>query len=77
MGKKKGKSVSLVYNWEWYNNEKLNFNHNDFIKVTWKMDSIFIAGDGETLDFKERAIDAEIVKLNETQKYIVALKKIF
>jgi hypothetical protein len=70
LGKKKGKSVALVYNWEWYNNENLNFNHNDFIKVTWKMDSIFIAGDGETLDFKERAIDAEKIKLNHIQKRI-------
>ena len=62
LGKKKGKSVSLVYNWEWETNKKLNFNQNDFIKITWKMDSIFVAGDGETLDFKERAINAEKIK---------------
>lgn len=62
LGKKKGKSVSLVYNWEWETNKKLNFKHDDYIKVTWKMDSIFVAGDGETLDFKERAINAEKIK---------------
>ena len=69
LGKKKGKSVSLVYNWEWETNKKLNFKHDDYIKITWKMDSIFVAGDGETLDFKERAINAEKINLLEKSKY--------
>jgi hypothetical protein len=66
LGKKNGKKIALVYNWEWETNEKLNFKQDDYIKITWKMDSIYIAGDGETLDFKELAIDAE--KINYIKK---------
>ncbi|MCF6279655.1 MAG: hypothetical protein L3J14_04845 [Flavobacteriaceae bacterium] len=62
LGEKNGKSVSLIYNWEWYNNEKYNFKYGDIIKVKWKMHSISIAGDGERLDFSERAIDAEKIQ---------------
>lgn len=58
-GKKNGNDVTLVYNWVWNNNDKYNFKSGDIIEVKWKMDSIFYAGDGETLDFKERAINAE------------------
>mgnify|MGYP000380310207 CR=1 FL=1 len=43
-------------------NDKYKFNHGELIKVNWKMDSIFIAGEGEMLDFKEIAIDAEKIK---------------
>ncbi len=58
-GKKNNREVSLIYNWEV--SDKTDFKKNDLIKVTWKMDSISIAGDGETLDFQEWAIDAEKV----------------
>lgn len=58
-GKKNKKDISLVYNWEWNDTNKYNFKKGDVIKITWKMDSIFIAGDGETLDFSESALDAE------------------
>lgn len=60
-GKKNGIDISIVYNWERYNNEKYNFIYGDIIKIKWKMDSIFYAGNGETLDFKETGIDAERV----------------
>ncbi len=57
-GKKDNRDVALIYNWE-SGNHKYNFKKNDLIKVTWKMDSTFMAGDGETLYFNEHALDAE------------------
>jgi len=60
-GKKDEKEVVLLYNMDWGTNEKCNFENGDLVKVNWKMDSIYLAGDGETLDFKERAIAAERV----------------
>ena len=62
-GKKREIHVSLIYNWEEHNDNQYDFKHGDFIKIKWKMDSIYIAGDGETLDFSERAIDAERILL--------------
>ncbi len=59
MGKKNGKAVSLIYSWDWNTDNQYNFTDGDLIKVQWKMDSIFIAGEGDALDFSERAIDAE------------------
>lgn len=58
--KKKGKNVSLIYNWN--TTGKYAFKKGDIIKVKWKMDSIMIAGDGNTLAFSEWAIDAEKIK---------------
>ncbi len=55
-GKKNGNNVSLIYNWEW--NDSYNFASGDRLKITWKMDSIYIAGEGEMLDFSEKAISA-------------------
>ncbi|HIP32961.1 MAG TPA: hypothetical protein EYG86_09380 [Crocinitomicaceae bacterium] len=57
-GEKNGKVVSLIYNWEHYDSSSYHFNPGDFLKITWKMDSIYIAGEGETLDFSEKAISA-------------------
>lgn len=59
LGEKDEKGVMLFYNMEWETNEKYSFKYGDLIKVNWKMDSIYIVGDGGTLDFKERALDAE------------------
>ena len=61
-GKMNGKDVSLIYNWDWDNNDRYNFKPSDLLQVEWKMDSIFMAGDGETLDFKEWAIDAKRIE---------------
>ena len=58
--KKKDKNVSLIYNWN--TTGKYAFKKGDIIKVKWKMDSIMIAGDGNTLAFSEWAIDAEKIK---------------
>ena len=74
IGKKKNKEIVLIYNNDWESAEKYNFNTGDIIKITWKMDSIWLAGDNETLDFKETVLEAKAIKLNVTQKYIVALK---
>ncbi len=73
-GEKDGKEVFLDINMDWYNNDKYNFNYGDFIKVKWKMDSIWIEGDGGTLDFSERLIDAEKIQEAQNTKYILALK---
>ena len=61
-GKNEKRDISLIYNWEWEKDNKYNFRNGDLIKVKWKMDSIWVEGDGGTLDFTERAIDAEKVK---------------
>ena len=59
IGKKNGKEVRLIYNWDWENNDRYNFKYGDLIKVEWKMDRIIHAGDEEIVDFSERVIDAE------------------
>ncbi len=75
LGKKNKKPVSFIYGWDWSTNDKYNFKSGDVIVVKWKMDSIFIAGDGERLDFAERAIDAEKIGSNDYDKYTLALKE--
>jgi len=62
-GKKNGKNVSFIYNWDWNTNETYNFAYGDIVKVEWKIDSVFIAGEGETLDFEEWAIEAARMEL--------------
>ena len=57
-GLKKGKDVSLIYNWEWRTDEDYNFRQGDLIVVEWKMDSIVMAGDEEVVNRTERALDA-------------------
>jgi len=57
-GLKKGKDVSLIYNWEWRTDEDYNFRQGDLIVVQWKMDSIVMAGDEEVVNVVERAVDA-------------------
>jgi len=69
-GKKNDTEVAFIYKWEWYKNDKYNFKDGDIIKVR-KMDSIFLAGDGETLDFREMAIDAQgIISENKSVKFL-------
>lgn len=58
--KKNNKDVSLIYNWDI--TKKYDFKKNDLIKIQWKIDSIFIAGDGETLSFSEYVIDAKRIE---------------
>lgn len=44
------------------NSDNINFNRGDILEVKWKIDSIFIAGDGETLDFSEWLVNAKKIK---------------
>lgn len=59
IGKNRNNEVSLIYNWEWYKNDKYDFKNGDLLEVKWKMDSIWIAGDDESFSFFEKAIDAK------------------
>ena len=70
-----GIDLSLIYNWEAQNHNQYDFKYGDLIKVKWKMDSIWIAGDGETLDFSERAIDADKVKNGNVSNFREIYKK--
>lgn len=56
--KKGNEVVALQTNFE--GSDK--FRRGDILKITWKMDSTFIAGEGEKLDFTEWLINAEKVK---------------
>lgn len=59
IGNKNGKEVSLVYNWDWFDNEEYNFIQGDVIEVQWKMDSISMPGDQESVAIAEIALDAK------------------
>ena len=71
MGKKNNKEVVLIYNTDWRDNEKYNFKYGDLLKVNWNMDSIYLAGEGEALDYKETAIDVtRIVSKSKAIKFL-------
>lgn len=59
IGKKNEIEVVLIYNLDWQTNKKYLFKYGDLIEVNWKMDSIYLAGEGDALDFKETAIEAK------------------
>jgi len=61
-GKKDYQEVVLIHNFDWEQEKKYNFLENETLQIKWKMDSIWIAGDGETLDFKELIIEAKRMK---------------
>ena len=70
LGKKNEVDISFIYSWK-LNNSKYNFKYGDLIEIKWKMDSIWIAGDGETLDFTEHVIDAEkIISENKLVRFL-------
>ncbi|MCA0957634.1 hypothetical protein LCL86_01165 [Muricauda ruestringensis] len=58
-GRKNGEDVSLIYNWDWRNNQDYNFRQGDLIMIQWKMDSIVNPGDEEVVNMKEVAINAK------------------
>ncbi|MFY0713752.1 hypothetical protein J1D01_08765 [Seonamhaeicola sp. NFXS20] len=58
IGKKKGVDISLVYTWDWMNNQEYNFRPGDMIAVQWKMDSLVEGGDEEEIEILERALNA-------------------
>lgn len=39
-GRKNGEDVSLIYNWDWRNNQDYNFRQGDLLVIQWKMDSL-------------------------------------
>ncbi|WP_186754059.1 hypothetical protein [Echinicola salinicaeni] len=59
IGRKKGKNLSFVYNWEWTENEEYNFRPGDLIVIQWKKDSIHMAGDEEVVKVVERVLKAK------------------
>ena len=61
-GRKDYQEVVLIHNFDWEQEKKYNFLENETLQIKWKMDSIWIAGDGETLDFKELIIEAKRMK---------------
>ncbi|MCF6297462.1 MAG: hypothetical protein L3J08_05700 [Flavobacteriaceae bacterium] len=73
-GKKNGNNVSLIYDREWTTNEKYSFKYGESIKIKWKMDSIFLVGDGGSLDFREHIIDAEKMIPENKQATIIFAK---
>jgi hypothetical protein len=58
--KKNNEEFSLIYDWE--RKGDYEFKRGDIINLDWKIDSIRIAGDGESLQFTERAIKARKMK---------------
>jgi hypothetical protein len=58
--KKNNEAFSLIYDWDV--NEKYKFNRGDIINIDWKMDSMRVSGDGESLHFAEWAKAATKVK---------------
>ena len=73
IGHKNGTEVSLVYNWDWFENEGYNFVQGDVIEVQWKMDSIVMSGDQESVVIAELALDAK--KIASGHKPIQFLKR--
>lgn len=61
-GRKDDQEVILIHEFYWEQEKKYNFYENETLQITWKMDSIWIAGDGETLDFSETVIEAKRIK---------------
>jgi len=71
--RKNGAKVSLIYNWDWRNNQDYNFRQGDLIAVQWKMDSIVNPGDAEVVNIKEVAITAK--KITSGNKPITFLSR--
>ncbi len=58
--RKQNRLISLVY--DRLVERKPDFLRGDTLVIQWKMDSIWVAGDGERLDFKERLVSAKKIK---------------
>jgi hypothetical protein len=58
--KKNKEEISLIYDWD--KTKKYEFNRGDVINIDWKIDSMWVAGDGESLHFEEWAKQAVKVK---------------
>lgn len=58
--RKNNRGVSLVY--DGLADQGADFLRGDTLVIQWKMDSIWIAGEGDPLDFKERLVDVKKIK---------------
>lgn len=58
--KKGNQEIAMIYDWKV--NKKRQFNRGDIIRVDWKIDSMWVSGDGESLHFEEWAKDAHKIK---------------
>lgn len=59
IGNKNEKEISLVYNWDWFDDEEYNFLQGDVIVVQWQLDSIEMPGDQESVAITEMALNAK------------------
>ncbi len=76
-GFKNDKGVSLVYNWDWHNNEDYDFRQGNLIVVQWKLDSIFMAGDEEVVEIVERALDAKKIASGNQPVQFLKRKEVY
>ena len=56
--KTNNKVTRLVYNWDSNDTKPYSFIKGDTLQIKWSIDTVYIAGDDERLDYTEWAIDA-------------------
>ena len=56
--KTNNKVTRLVYNWDSNDTKPYSFRKGDTLQIKWSIDTVYIAGDDERLDYTEWAIDA-------------------
>lgn len=71
-GQKNNKEVSLIYDWD---QNSLTLNRGDIVKISWKIDSIRLAGDSEVLVFTEKALNAIRIKEGNVSLFRKRYKK--
>ncbi|VXA96524.1 conserved exported hypothetical protein [Flavobacterium sp. 9AF] len=65
--KKNSKEESVIY--DLFQNKKNNFNRGDILEIKTKLDTIYIAGDGETLDYSDWLIEVRRIKEGKLTLY--------
>lgn len=58
-GMKNDQLIQLVYYWDVASSPVYQFKKNDLIQIQWKMDSTFIAGDDDRLEYHEFVLEAK------------------
>lgn len=71
-GQKNGNETGFIYDWD---QNSYPFNRGDLIKISWKIDSIRMAGDDEALVFTERALSAERIREGNVSAFRKRYKK--
>lgn len=59
---KNNAKLDLYYNTEQFDFDSLQFNKGDVMQVTWKMDSVWIAGEGDKLEMAEWLVNIKKIK---------------